>query len=128
MGIILLLAACASTQPQGKAGTAEGAAKSMEKATVEMHVTASNFKFTPNNIKATTGNTIVFQVENVAGGTHNFTLKDPHGKVLASADLPAHQVVTVKVELKEPGSYEFYCDKPSHPNLGMTGTLEVVNP
>ncbi len=126
MGFILLLAACASKQPQVTAAPAEGAAKGAAMGTVEIPVKASNFKFEPNNIKAFVGSTVVFQVENLAAGTHNFSIKDPQGKVIANVDLPAHQTVPVKVELKETGLYEIYCDKPFHPGLGMTGTLEVV--
>lgn len=107
-------------------GTSFGAQETVkggkEKAVVEM--TASNFEFEPVVIRAHTGD-ISLEIKNTSSGTHNFTVKNPKDQVITSTDLPPNQKTLVKISLKEPGVYEFYCDKLLHATMGMKGRLEV---
>lgn len=89
-------------------------------------MTASNFKFEPAVIQARVGDNLSLEIRNTASGAHNFTLKDPKGQILKSYDLPPNQKITVRVSLREPGVYEFFCDKPFHSTMGMKGRLEVA--
>lgn len=59
---------------------------------------------------------------------HNITIKDPRDATVARADLPPEETVTLDVELKAPGTYSFFCDKPFHPTLGMRGEIVAAPP
>jgi plastocyanin len=115
---LFAFAACASQQPLVTIPPAKGEAV--------VAVKASDFKFEPNNIKAYKGDVLVFQIENISGSGHNFTIKDPKGRVVQSISLPSKETVLVKVSLSEPGTYEFYCDKPFHSTFGMKGQIVVI--
>ena len=114
----LLLAGCASLQPQVALSEKEG-----EKV---VQLKADSFKFEPNNIKAFEGDAILFRIENSSDSTHNFTITGPQQQTISSMALPARKTVEIKVSFAEPGIYEFYCDKPLHSSLGMKGQVEVV--
>jgi plastocyanin len=116
--LILLAASCATRQALETVKTEAG--------TAVIDMKASDFKFEPNNLKARRGDILEFNITNVSGTTHNFTIKDPKGEVLQSADLPPHKTTTVTVTVAEAGTYHFYCDKPLHSTLGMKGWLDVV--
>ncbi len=119
VGTLLAFGACAtSQQPLVTISPAKG-----ENVII---VKASDFKFEPNNIKAYKNNVIVFQIENVSGSAHNFTINDPQGRTMQSISLSSKETVLVKVTLSETGTYEFYCDKPFHSGFGMKGQLVVI--
>lgn len=118
VGVLFALAACASQQPLVTIGLAKGE--------TVVAVKASDFKFEPNNIKAYRGDVMVFQIENVSGSVHNFTVKDPQGRAVESMSLPSKQTVTAKISLSEIGTYEFHCDKPFHSTFGMKGQIAVT--
>ncbi len=86
-------------------------------------MTASDFKFQPNNIETSAGNTIKFQIQNTSGASHNFTIKDPDGKTLQNVDIPVKKSVEVDVTFEKPGTYKFYCGKAGHSELGMQGQV-----
>lgn len=111
-----LLFSCAGRQPQVDVG-GQG-----EKA---ITINANSFSFEPNNIKAKQGDTIVLNITNTSKSAHNFTIKDPGGKILQSVDLPPRQTVPVTVNLTENGKYDFYCNKPFHPTMGMKGSIQA---
>jgi plastocyanin len=94
------------------------------KAVVEMK--ASDFKFTPNNLEARAGDRLEFRIENVSGKNHNFTIKNPRGEILRSVALPAHQTVTLTLDLPDDGTYHFYCDVDLDAALGMKGWITVT--
>ncbi len=117
--VLLLFAACAGLQPEVTVSPG-----GVEKV---LAVKANSFKFEPNNIKAYTGDVILLKIENVSGSGHNFTIKNPQGQVIQSAELPAGKVTDVSVTLSEKGVYDFYCDKPFHSAFGMKGRIEAVD-
>jgi len=41
---------------------------------------------------------------------------------------PIKQTVSIDVNLKEFGIYEFYCDKSFHSAFGMKGHIKVISP
>lgn len=118
IGIVFITASCSRVQAPIKPTVAEG-----DKQVVEMK--ASSFSFDPNNIEAKQGATLLIKIRNVSSTGHNLTLTDPKGRIIQSADLPPNETVTMAVELPVAGTYEFYCDKPLHPTLGMKGKIEV---
>ncbi|MHB8111373.1 MAG: cupredoxin domain-containing protein [Syntrophorhabdaceae bacterium] len=90
-------------------------------------ITASDFKFEPNNITTSTGNSLTFSIMNVSPNSHNFTLKDPDGNTMQSVDIPARQSVQVNADFPRPGTYKMICTKTGHSELGMKGQV-VVKP
>lgn len=113
-----LLAACSTLQ------TAVITDQGKQKQTVRIQ--ADSFKFVPNNLVTYQGNILVFSIESISDSTHNFSLEDPSGKVLQNVDLPARKTVEVEVTFLELGTYKFYCDKPLHSTLGMSGQVSVI--
>jgi plastocyanin len=111
--LLVLLAACAHLQ----------APVSVEQKGGVIEMTASDFKFEPNNIAARTGDTITFRIHNVTGATHNFTLKSPDSSVMQSVDIPPKGSVDVKAAFSKAGTYHFYCNKTGHSELGMKGQV-----
>ncbi len=117
MALLFLSLSCAGLPPQAEAVAAQG-----EKT---MDMKAGSYKLEPNNIKANQGDTIVLNITNISGKQHNFTIKDPGGKILQSVELLPNKTEHVKISLPERGTYNFYCNKPFHSTLGMKGRIEV---
>jgi len=117
-GLLFTLSSCSHLQTPVKPTASEGKTKVVEMA-------ASSFEFDPNNIEANQGDLLVILVMNRSSISHNLTVKDPQGRVIQSVELPEKQTVRVQVALALAGTYEFYCDKPLHPALGMKGQILV---
>jgi plastocyanin len=118
LGLTLTVAAC--TGPQRIVAVSPG---TMQKV---IRMKASSFDFDPNVIKANLGDRLTLVIQNTAGTTHNFTVKNPAGKILVSKDLPEEKTVQVEVPLAQVGEYPFYCDKPLHATFGMKGSIVVA--
>ncbi len=56
---------------------------------------------------------------------HNFSLHAPEAGIDIDQDLGHGKGATVEFTPTKAGEYQFYCDKDSHANKGMTGTLVV---
>ena len=91
LALIVSLWACSHLQTPV---SAEG-----QETTIEM--TAGNFKFEPNNITTRTGSKLTFNIKNISGTLHNFTLKDPNGVIIQNIDIPPEQSVQVKIAFPE---------------------------
>lgn len=89
-------------------------------------MTASDFKFEPNNITTRAGNSLTFSIMNVSPNAHNFTLEDPEGKIMKNVDIPRQQSVQVDADFPKPGTYKFFCNKTGHSALGMKGQVIVT--
>jgi len=84
---------------------------------------ASSFRFAPNAIEAHAGDRLLMRVHNVAGIGHNLTVEDPGGRVVLALDLPAGKTTEGRLALEQAGEYRFFCDKPLHGSMGMSGTI-----
>ena len=113
LGPILLVFACSHLQKPVAVEDRQNA--------IEM--TASDFKFEPNNIVTKAGNTITFRIQNTSGTTHNFTLTDPEGDITQNVDIPSKQSIEVTATFSKPGTYQFHCNKIGHSELGMKGQV-----
>jgi plastocyanin len=89
-------------------------------------VEANDYSFVPNHFQTYQGTSIVFTIQNTSGSGHNFTIKDPAGNILQSAEVAPQKSVEVKVDFPHIGVYPFYCDRPFHRTLGMEGRVEAV--
>src|SRR5512143_3831397 len=116
--LVVIFFGCAKLQPQIMVGQGQGSERK-----IDMQV--DSFVFTPNNIKAVQGNIITFNITNVSGKEHNFTITDRQGRIMQSVNLPAKKTVPVTVTLSEAGVYDFFCNKPFHTSLGMKGRIEA---
>jgi plastocyanin len=110
----LFLFSCASRQNHGEAIADQGNVITME---------ASSYNFKPDTIKAHPGDTVKLDITNVSDSEHNFTITDPRKQILQSIELPPHKTTSVTVSLPEKGTYDFYCNKPFHPTMGMKGRI-----
>jgi uncharacterized cupredoxin-like copper-binding protein len=115
--ILMLAGSCASRQPLVTIAPVGGE--------TVVGMKASDFKFVPNNIRAYKGDVLLLRIENTSDTGHNFTIQDPEENTLHSVPLPPKETVTVRVELSETGTYEFYCNRPFHAALGMKGWIRV---
>ena len=88
-------------------------------------IEAGSFNFSPDEIHVGKPGMLAIQIRNISGLAHNFTLKDPRGKILTSVDLVPGDNIKASVELSEPGVYPFYCDKTFHSTFGMNGKIIV---
>ncbi|MDA8169366.1 MAG: cupredoxin domain-containing protein [Nitrospiraceae bacterium] len=116
--VLLLAAACAGLQRPVPVGPGIG-----EK-TIDM--TASSYRFTPNNIKAQLGDTLILKVKNTAHIEHNITVHDPENYEVLSVYLPPGQTREVKIKLDHTGRYYFFCRIAFHEMLGMFGQITVT--
>ncbi len=113
VGLSILVSSCAHLQDPVAAEGRENV----------VQMTASDFKFEPNNITARAGDAITFKIQNVSGTAHNFTLKSPDGLTMQSVGLPPKGSVDVKATFPKVGTYKFYCNKTGHSELGMKGQV-----
>ncbi len=119
--ILVVIAALAGCAGKGKVQTAAPMSSGGSMITIE----ADGHKFSPNKIGVEKPGLLGIEVRNFTGSQINFTLKDPHGKILKSIDPHPDGSVIVNVELPEPGVYTFYSNKTLHSTLGMHGQITV---
>ncbi len=117
---LMLLASCAG--PRAVYRVPAGA----EEKTVRM--TATNFDFEPEEIKARQGEVLILQVKSRSGTEHNLTILDPDGRKVIDVDLPPEITTEVRLPLTEAGTYRFHCNKFMHATLGMRGRIEAALP
>ena len=91
-------------------------------------IEAGSYKFSPSEIQVEKPELLAIEVKNISKSEHNFTLKDPRGKVLKSANIRPRGSIIVNVQLPEPGVYKFYCNKAFHSTFGMNGQIRVGRP
>ena len=88
---------------------------------VTFEVSASNFKFSEQEMQVKVGDTVKIVVTSI-GGTHDFVLDefDIKTKVLSS-----EQSETIEFVADKAGTFEFYCSIGNHRQMGMVGNLIV---
>jgi len=96
-------------------------------------VTIGDYRFSPDTITVSPGETIQLQLTNSDSLTpHNFTLQDEAAGLEVDIDISAGSTESVNITPLAAGTYEFHCNKKlpfmkSHRERGMEGTL-VVSP
>ena len=91
----------------------------------QVTILADSFSFNPSVIRVEPDTVLEITLENVAALGHNLAIKDPDGRTIVNQDVAAGASERIRVKLERPGIYEFYCDKPLHPSLGMKGEIRV---
>lgn len=119
--IVFLIAALAGCGGGSKVQTAAPMSNGGSLVTIE----ARSYKFSPNEIRVANPGLLALEIKNVSGSEHNLTVKDSRGKILKNVDIRPHGTVITNLELPEPGTYAFFCDKMFHTTMGMKGRIVV---
>ena len=82
------------------------------------------FKFSIESMTIPANTDVTVNVVNVGAAVHSFVVE---GQAVDSGQLPGGGAATVIINLP-PGTYTYICDVPGHKELGMVGTLTVVDP
>lgn len=125
------LAACSKPAGGELIGT-EGDPSAVDR-TITLEAT-NDLKFEPSTLEVSAGETIEFQVENVAEVEHEFVLgpANEHGEGMDHPDdasstgaIAPGESGTVVWEFTEAGEVQFACYIAQHNEAGMTGTVTV---
>jgi len=82
------------------------------------------FKFSIESMTIPANTDVTVNVANAGAAVHSFVVE---GQSVDSGQLPGGGTATVIINLP-PGTYTYICDVPGHKELGMVGTLTVVDP
>ncbi len=115
---IALFAVLVSACGGGAGGSTTGGGAAAQSVTV----TATEFKFDPNTINATPGQTINLTVKNNGTTQHTFVLPQANVKLTIDPGKSVNQTFSAP---SAAGTYQFECDIAGHKEAGMTGQLVV---
>lgn len=104
------------TQPPA-AATAEKAGEARE-----IVVSGGEFKFSPNLISLTKGETVKITFKNTGTLPHNLTIAELR---VSTKTVGGGQEDSVTVTADKTGTYTFYCDVGNHRQQGMEGKVKV---
>ena len=99
-----------------------GGSSSGGSAALNINMTATEFKYDPNVINASPGQTINLTVKNTGSVQHTWVLDQGNIKLTIDPGQSASKTFTAPTA---PGTYQFYCDEPGHKEAGMVGQLVV---
>ncbi|MFO7965774.1 MAG: cupredoxin domain-containing protein [Desulfobacterales bacterium] len=115
--VFMLCSACAGVQEESETIHMDRP----EALTMEM----GSFYYKPDHIVLENGGTLLIHLTNVSDSKHNLTVKNPEEEIIATVDLAGGKSGELRLDLRAPGIYPFYCDIPFHTTLGMEGRFEV---
>lgn len=87
----------------------------------EFKVTASNFKYSLNEIKVKKGDKVRIVLSN-DGGFHDWVVDELNAK---TKRISAGQTDTIEFVADKVGTFEYYCSVMNHRQMGMKGNLIV---
>ena len=117
--IIALLAACSGGTVGGTKAPANSGSKTI-------NVTATEFKFAPNNFAGSPGQKITFNMTNKGTVEHTFVVLSPDGsQELAKLSTQPGETKSLDFTPKDAGTYPIDCNIAGHKEAGMTGELVV---
>jgi plastocyanin len=99
-----------------------GGGSSSGSAALNINMTATEFKYDPNVINASPGQTIDLTLKNIGSVRHTWVLDQENIKLTVD---PGQSVSKTFTAPTTPGTYQFYCDEPGHKEAGMVGQLIV---
>jgi plastocyanin len=88
-------------------------------------VRESEFKLEPAGPEIARTGVVAFDVSNAGKVDHNLEVEAPGGEVELPKNIKPGGSATLRVDLKEAGSYEWYCPVGNHKDLGMKGVITV---
>src|SRR5690349_11215519 len=90
-------------------------------------VTATDYSFSPRELRVTAGRPLSLTVVNNGKETHGLRITLSYGEVPLPMNVPPGEKVTTVIDtLGEPGTYRIYCPVDDHEHKGMTGTIVVA--
>jgi FtsP/CotA-like multicopper oxidase with cupredoxin domain len=122
---ILVLGLAASACDGGGETTGDTGAENLA-APSSFEVSLTEFAITPGQIHAPAGQALTFNVSNDGTAPHTFAIETPAGMVETS-ELAPGDAQTLDVPALDVGNYRFSCTIPGHADLGMVGSLMVMN-
>lgn len=90
--------------------------------TVEVHVLAGEYYFSPSRLIINKGDTLKITLRNVGKMPHNLVFEELN---MATKTVQKGQSDTIEFTATESGQSKFYCSIANHRALGMEGDLEV---
>ena len=95
-------------------------------ADMTVEITAVEYKLTPAQITAKTGQRVTFMLHNAGTMDHSLEVELPSGDIEIEGNVPAGGMGELTGTMPSaPTSFEYYCPIPGHKDLGMVGTLTV---
>jgi plastocyanin len=88
---------------------------------VDVTVEASNYKFSPSEVKVKKGDTIKLLFKS-SGGIHDFVVDEFE---VATNQLNDEEEEEVEFVAEKAGTFEYYCSVGNHRKMGMVGKLVV---
>ena len=98
-------------------------AASQPQVATDIHVTATDLKFSLDRIQVPTGRPVTLTLDNNGMIQHNIQVEGQDVRV--SAD--PHQSKSTTITFDTPGELTFFCSIPGHKDAGMKGTIVVGN-
>ena len=105
----------------GPAGPSRAQAPSSQPGAPELVVVATDFAFSPNELRISAGEVVNLTLDNRGRLYHDLTINGL-GFVLAAE---SGELATGALMVPQPGRYEYECSVPGHAGAGMTGSLVV---
>ena len=100
----------------------QSSAEAMTATTPTITIEGGAFYFKPNQIKVKKGDKVAIEFKN-SDGNHDFTIDEFNVK---TKTISSGETAKVEFTASKTGSFEFYCSIGNHRQMGMKGTLLVV--
>jgi uncharacterized cupredoxin-like copper-binding protein len=110
----------------GDDGGNGGGGQTSAAAAETIDVSLTDFEITPANPRVERGGQVEFRVRNDGETVHDLEVEGPGGETKLASELDPGQSGTLKVDLSEPGRYEWYCPVGNHREQGMEGEVTVA--
>jgi plastocyanin len=115
----LALAGCGSDEGDGG-----GETKSPGKSIATIRLSATDFKFAPDNPRVPRAGKVTFVTSNDGRAPHALEVEGPGGDT-QTGNFGSGETERLEVDLSRPGTYEFNCPVDNHAQLGMDGEVTV---
>lgn len=106
----------------GDVGSSQAQPEDPDAPTIE--VEASEFGFRPDRVEIRAGEAVNLRLTNTGNLPHDLSVPDLGFRLVANAG----ETATGRLEVDQPGEYQFLCTVPGHAQAGMVGTLVVQAP
>lgn len=121
-GVALMLVAAACSG--GDDGARGGGSGEQAAGAAPIAMSLTDFALNPEQLTASAGQELVFDVSNDGQTPHTFGVATDDG-VVETRELQAGETETLSVPALAAGDYKIFCTIPGHEDLGMVGALAV---
>jgi uncharacterized cupredoxin-like copper-binding protein len=128
----LVVAGCGDDEDEPSGERAAGGDTATERtekpaggASQTIRLSATDFRFTPENPRVDKPGTVKFVTKNDGQAPHALEVEGPSGEA-ETKTIQAGQSAELTVKLDEAGSFTMYCPIGNHRQMGMEGKVEVA--